>query len=199
MLKIYHAYNKEGSIKIDDFILFRENVYPNKPRVFDTGLDGFGMVTSGNSRISQANYEFEKLAYFRDYVRSINTEDGYPNDFQLLNPVSYQILEDTYGDISKDVDTFELYGLEEEAVLLFTKYIHMTYPSDGSVEKIFGRNPLNGMYLILPNASFDMAVKRYNFDGKYCGEYSLITENYELLQSQSLGKRLSLTKMNRRI
>lgn len=113
--------------------------------------------------------------------------DGYVDYFVIFNPMTYKMIEEEYKDVSKDFDSYEKYGLNEEVILLFTDHISL-YPNNGLVQKVFGRYPGNGMYLIMPIASFRMA----RGDGA-------ITENYEVLQSQALGKQLVLTKMNRKI
>lgn len=46
------------------------------------------------------------------------------------------------------------------------------------------------MYLIMPNASFSMTRDTFGED---------VTENYEILQSKSLGRQLVLNKMNRKV
>ena len=104
--------------------------------------------------------------------------------------MTYKMLEEEYKDISKDLDTYEKYSLNEEGILLFTDYINLMYSNDGSVKKIFGRYSENGMYLIMPNAQFSMTKSKF-------GES--VTENYEALQSQSVGKQIILTKMNRKV
>ena len=183
MLKIYQAYADRDEIKIKDQIDFRYGQ-------FDTGLNGFGQVKSGNLSVSRANYELQTLKSFREYLKTVKTIDGYVDDFAIWNPMTYKMLEEKYKDISKDFDTYEEYGLNEEGILLFTDYVRLMHSNDDSVQRIFGRYPENGMYLIMPNASFSMA--RGTFGGD-------VTENYEVLQSQSLGRQLVLTKMNRKI
>ena len=183
MLKIYKAYSNQGDVKIDDHIDFDYGE-------FDTGLHGFGQVKSGNLNCKRANYELQNLKGYVDYLRTVKLTDGYVEDFMLWNPVSYEMLEEQYKDISKDSKTYKKYGLNEEAILLFTEWIRLEYPQDYSVQRIFGRYPETGMYLIMPNASFSMA------SGASSRE---VLEHYEVLQSQGLGKQLALTKMNRKI
>lgn len=140
--------------------------------------------------MSRANYELQKLKRFREYLQAVKTTDGYVDDFIIWNPMTYESLNDKYRNIPKNFDVYEDYGLNEEGILLFTDYVRLSYPNDDSVQRIFGRYSENGMYLIMPNASFTMKVGTFGND---------ISEDYELLQSQSVGKRLALTKMNRRI
>lgn len=183
MLKIYRAFADHGEIKLQDHIDFKYGE-------FDTGIVGFGQVKSGNLSCTRANYELQKLKYYKDYLKNINLEDGFVTNFSIFNPYNYEMLENKYKDISKDFDAYEQYGLNEEGILLFTDYVCLEYPLDGSVQRIFGRHPGNGMYLIMPNASFDMSTDMYSKD---------VIENYEVLQSKSLGKRLVLQKMDRKI
>lgn len=182
MIKIYNAYSECGTIKIEDYIEFKQGIY-------GTGYNGFGNVIASNLNCKKANYELQSLKRYREYLQGIKKEDGYILDFMLWNPVSYEMLEEQYGNIDKDNETYEKYGLNEEAILLFTDYLYLNYPKDNSVQRIFGRYPETGMYLIMPNATFDMRT----------GSSKAIPENYEVLQSQALGKRLSLVKMDRKI
>lgn len=183
MLKIYRAYADEEQIKLRDYIRFNNGE-------FDTGLYGFGRVETGNYSCTKANYELQKLKNYNRYLQSIKRNDGYVENFAIFNPYNYQMLESKYKDISKDFETYERMGINEEAILLFTDRIRLENFSNDLVQRVFGRHPGTGMYLILPNASFDMVVDTASNSDK---------ENYEVLQSQSLGKRLVLTKMNRKI
>ena len=140
--------------------------------------------------VSRANYELQTLKSFREYLKTVKTINGYVDDFTIWNSITYKMLEEKYKDISKDFNTYEEYWLNEEGILLFTDYIHLKYSNNNLVQRIFGRYPENGMYLIMPNASFRMTNDIFNKN---------TTENYEVLQSQNLGRQLVLTKMNRKI
>ena len=87
MLKIYRAFADRGEIKLEDYITFTNGQ-------FDTGLNGFGQVSTGNN------------------LRSVKLEDGYVTDFIIQNPYSYAMLEKNFKDLSKEFDTYEWYGLE---------------------------------------------------------------------------------------
>lgn len=182
MLKIYNAYSKHGEIQLDDYIDFDYGE-------FDTGHQGFGQVQSGNLNCKRANYELQNLRGYLDYLRNIKAEDGYVKNFVMYNPVSYEMLEEKYKDIPKDITTYEQFGLNEEGILLFTNYIRLEYSNNDLVQRIFGRYPENGMYLLKPNASIDMLVYPYRS----------VQEHYEVLQSENLGRQLILAKMNRKI
>lgn len=182
MLKIYQAYVDKDEIKIKDKIDFRYGE-------FDTGINGFGKVKSTN-HISRANYELQTLRSFKNYVQRVTKIDGYVEDFVLHNPMTYKTLELVYKDIPRDFETYEEYGLNEEGIILFTNYVSLMYSNDDLVQRIFGRNPETGMYLIMPNATFSMTRGILG---------NSPTENYEVLQSQNLGKQLVLAKMNRKI
>lgn len=181
MLKIYNAYSEHGNIKVEDYIEFEYGQ-------FDTGVNGFGIVESGNLSCQRVNYEFQNLKYYIEYLREVKLTDGYVEDFLIWNPFSYEMLEEKYKDIPKNFKDYEESGLNEEGILLFTNWIQLTYPKDNSVQRIFGRHPENGMYLLMPNASFTMSAGSKG-----------VQENYEVLQSQGLGKQLVLAKMNRKI
>ncbi len=183
MLKIYRVFEEKDQIKIQDYLKFKDGR-------FNTGLHGFGEIKSGNNDCIKANYELQTLKSYKKYLQSIKKIDGYVQNFLIFNPYNYQMLESQYKDVPKNFEAYEQYGLNEEAILLFADWVRLDYPSDGSVIKIFGRFPECGMYLIMPNASFDVSSGLFNVVDR---------ENYEVLQSQSLGKRLVLQKMDRKI
>ncbi len=81
MLKIYQSYQDKDQIKIEDYIDFEYGK-------FDTGIDGFGIVNSGNISCRRANYELQTLKSFREYIKRVKLEDGYVQDFVLFNPQS---------------------------------------------------------------------------------------------------------------
>ncbi len=182
MLKIYNAYCDNGQIKIDDYIDFNEGVY-------DTGTMGYGQIVSGNFSCQRANYEFLALEAFRAYVKQTQITDGFlSDDFKIWIPLNYEMLEKEFKDIPRNQEAYKEYCLNEEAILLFTDWVRLNYPGDNSVQKIFGRCPETGMYLVMPNATFTMAP----------GTNQETWERYEVLQSQNLGKELVLSKMNRK-
>lgn len=183
MLKIYRAFANQGKIKLQDHIVFKHGQ-------FDTGLNGFGQVKTGNYNCTKANYELQSLETYKNYLESIKCVDGYITNFSIFNPYTYEMLEEKYKDIPKNFESYEEYSLNEEAILLFTDLVSLKYNSDNSIKRIFGRYPENGMYLIMPNASFNMTTDTFS---------NQVIENYEVLQSQSLGKRLVLQKMDRKI
>ena len=182
MLKIYNAYEDHGEIKVEDYITFNYGS-------FHTGYDGFGEVHSGNLNCIRANYELQTLKSFKEGLKSIKTIDGWVQNFMIWSPKSYKLLAEEDKDIKKTAEAYEAYGLNEEAILLFTDFISLT-PNDNLTQNLFGRCADTGLYLLMPNASIDMKI------ASHCDEDK---ENYEVLQSQSLGKRLILAKMNRRI
>lgn len=183
MLKIYRAFADQGKIKLQDYIDFTHGQ-------FNTGLNGFGQIKTGNYSCTRANYELQQLKDYKKYLQSIKCNDGYVENFAILNPYNYQMIESKYKDTPKEFDIYEQYGLNEEGILLFTDWIRLEYPLNDSIQRIFGRYPESGMYLIMPNASFDMVVGTFSSD---------VRESYEVLQSKSLGKRLVLHKMDRKI
>ena len=182
MLKIYNAYADNGEIKVEDFITFENGM-------FNTGLDGFGEVYSGDQSCQKANYTLQSLQNFKIYVNSMDQEDGWISRFIMFRPISYATLDKKYKDIEKTYLEYEKNGLNEEGILLFTNFISLT-ANDKLTQRIFGRCPGTGLYLLLPNASISMKTISQPEERK---------ENYEVLQSQSFGKQLVLTKLNRRL
>lgn len=166
MLKIYSAYSNSGHIEINDYIDFEEGE-------FDTGIDGFGIIKSGNLDSKRTNYVLGNLKDYKDYLKNLKIEDGYVKDFILHNPLNNEMLK-KYLNTQKEIQI--------EGLVLFTNWVKLTYSNNDMVERIFGRHPETAMYLIKPNASFIMGT-------------SDSQENYEVLQSQSKGKQLILTKV----
>ena len=180
MLKIYNANAISGEIKLQDYIKFKDGH-------FDTGYEGFGQIKSGNLSCKNASYILQSVEQFKNYLQNIKVIDGYVENFVFYNPYSYEMLNEAFGHVSKNHESYEKNGLNEEGIILFTDYVYLKYKKDGLVQRIYGRCPENSMYLIMPNAAFDMYIA------------SRSSENYEVLQSRSLGKRLVLEKMNRKI
>lgn len=183
MLKIYNAYANHGEIKIEDYITFDNGT-------FDTGCDGFGKVHAGNYYCKRANYELQTLKSFREYIKNVKNVDGWLQKFTIWNPMSYESLIEEYKNIDRTPETYEKHGLNEEAILLFTNYLRLRYGDDGLTERIFGRFANTGLYLLMPDASVSMTIASHSDEE---------AENYEVLQSKSLGKQLVLAKMNRNI
>lgn len=181
MLRIYRAIADNGQIKLQDHIDFTQGK-------FDTGLYGFGQIKTLNSDCIRVNYELQKLKDFKEYLQSIKCNDGYVENFAITNPHNYQMIESIYKRFPKNFDAYEQHGLNEEGILLFTDLVRLEYISTSSIQRIFGRNPESGMYLIMPNASFNMIAGAVS---------NKVRENYKVLQGQSLGKKLVLQKMNR--
>ncbi len=182
MLKIYNAYNRDGEFRIDDRVVF------NNGR-FDTGYYGFGTVINGDNGINYANYEMQTLKEFKSYLQTLERKDGWVKDFTLLKPMTYETLREKYKSVTDDFKLYEEYGLNEEAIVLFTDYVELQSANNELVQKVFGRYVDNGMYLIMPNAQFTLT--RYTVEP--------IKEDYEVLQSRNVGKRLVLTRMDRKI
>ena len=183
MLKIYNAYANHGEIKIDDFIKFDHGR-------FDTGLDGFGEVRSGNTWCIRANYELQTLEDFKEYVKKVKVGDGWVQNFVFWRPMSYESLADEYRNVPRTEQDYERYGLNEEGILLFTNYVRLRSNNDNLTHRLFGRQVDTRLYLLMPNASISLTVNSFADEFK--------TENYEVLQSQSLGKQLVLAPMKRR-
>lgn len=183
MLKLYKAYTEYGNLKVEDSIDF----YYGR---FDSGLNGYGHIQSGNTFLKSANFELESVQCFKEYIKSVKLVDGFVTNFVLLNPIDYETLNNKYGDVQKDFETYESLGFNEEAIILFTDNVKVSYPQNGLIEKIFGRFPETAMYLLMPNATLDMYSQLLN------GENS---EHFEVLQSKRLGKQLALTKQGRNL
>lgn len=182
MLKIYNAFNNHGEVVIQDYIDFKSGR-------FNTGLNGFGMIKSGNPSCKRANYELQELKDYKKYLESIKQEDGYVIDYYIFNPVNYEMLKKIYKNVKKNEESYEKYGLNEEALLLFTKNVRVLN-KDNLVKRIFGRYSENSLYLVMPNASFGVTTDTLK---------TTPDEKYEVLQSKKLGKQLVLAKMKRNI
>lgn len=181
MLKIYRAYSHEGVV-LQKGIPFISGVY-------DTGYAGFGNVLRGNvgCECQTANYELVTLSAFEECLKSVKVIDGYVQNFRLWMPASYDMLEERCKDLPKDEETYKTYHLNEEAILLFTEHVYLTYKNNELVKKVFGRVPSHGMYILKPGAMVTMMPSNHQ------------EETYEVFQSQSLGKQLVLSKLDRKI
>lgn len=187
MLKIYRAHDLHGQIIVDDCLEFKNGIY-------DTGvLFGFGKVKCPGSVLTpskKVNYDWTSIKRYTELTRKFAyVQDGFVTDFYLNNPYNYEEFEERIKDIPKTEKDYEKYQLNEEAILLFTDGIILTYKNDGLIERVFGRWQEAGMYLIKPNATFTMTT---SLSPK-------TEETYEVLQSKNLGKQLILTKLNRKI
>ena len=132
MLKIYRSSNLHGEIKLEDNIKF------NKIGRFDTGTFGYGEIISGNNRCETANYEFTNLDCFERYIKRVEKHDGFVENFMFWNPKSYEMLREEFKDIKNTVDEYVRCGLEEEAILLLTQFVYVTFDkTDDKVKNIF--------------------------------------------------------------
>ena len=91
--------------------------------------------------------------------------------------------------IEKTEENYERFGLNEEAVLFFMEGLMLSNYDEKLVKRYFGRRPLTGMYILKPGARFSLATGPFDED----------REDYEVFQSESLGKQLVLTKLDRKI
>ena len=179
MLRICNAYANEGEIVIDDHITFKKGK-------FNTD---FGEIQSSNYRCRDVSYELQSLNSFKEYLKNVKIVDGYINNFILFNPLNDKMLNEKFKKIQKNEKGYNDFGLNEEAILLFTKSIYLEYGKSTLVEYLCGRSMDSGLYLLKPNAY--MKMKTNLLDSDY--------EEYEVLQSKRLGKRLVLNKINRKI
>ncbi len=182
MLKIYNASAWQGEIILKDHIEFTNGIY-------NTGLHGYGEIYSGNTEVKIANYDFHRLIGFEEYVKSIKLSDGFVKDFILFHPLNYDLLAEKSNNVPKSEEAYSLFGLDEEAILLFTDWITLQANSGDKVKRIFGRHPETGLYLLNPDASLTMSIPNK----------PETKQEYEVLQSKTLGKRLVLNKMDRKI
>lgn len=187
MLKIYRAHDLHGEIIVDDYLEFKHGIY-------NTGIPfGFGEVKCSGSILNpskKVNYDWTSTKRYAELTRKFaKIEDGFVTNFYLNNPYNYEEFEERFKDIPKTEKDYEKYQLNEEAILLFTDRIILTYKNDGLIERVFGRWPETGMYLIRPDATFTMTT---SLSPK-------TEETYEVLQSKNLGKQLILAKLNRKI
>jgi len=183
MLKIYNAEILDGNIILNDYIDFRYGK-------FNTGKKGFGEVLGGDPLYcpQRANYNFMSLKDFENYIKTVKVNNGVAQNF-VIKGKSYEDLEKEYKDVPKDAKSYRKFNLTEEGIILFTDNIIVKYDTNDLVNKIFGKYLESGMYLLKPGASITMS-----------SPYGLaIKDEYEVLQSKNLGKRLVLQKMERNI
>lgn len=181
MIKIYNANSTFGNIILSDFISF------DTAGRYETGVHGFGTVINNNLDLLEVNYELATLESYFKYLKSIDSNDGFIK-YYLLAPHNYKTIKKEYSKIEKTEENYDKYCLNEDGIILLTENVILS-DYDDKVKKIYGRYPETALYLIEPNASFSMRP----------GDYISKGENYEVLQSNNLGKRLILSKMNREI
>lgn len=181
MLKIYKVSNLYGNIKLEDHIQFENGIC-------QYGLYGFGQISSNNPSINIANYELLNLKAFLDNLEKLERKENFVENFTLMNPQNYETVFETYKDVPKTMEDYDRFGLNEEAVLLFTNWVEIKYKNEELVKKLLGKKEV-ALYLLKPNA--EIIMKPALFDTP--------EEDYELLQSNNVGKRLVLQKMNRKI
>ena len=195
MLKIYRAFDFKGELVLEDKVVFN-----------DVRFDEKTQIRTVNPVLTEANYDNTSLEKFNFiFKNSLNSMD----EFGLYKPMTYKTLEEYIktNHIPSDFDSYESNGLNEEAILLFTNNVWLVIDDETKVDKIFsdegpgyvlGDRPIyqEGIYIVKPNALFEMGLAP-NEKGK-CGSIDKL-ESYEVLQSQNLGKRLILSKMNRHL
>lgn len=192
MLKIYNIMYVKGDIKLYDYINFEYGR-------FDTGSNGFGDVLSTYNVLLPSkiiNYDRVSKENYKELTRELaQLKDGFVTNFYLNQPLSYRDLEKQFGHIEKTEEEYEKYHLNEEGILLFTNGINITSENPKLVERIFGRHVENSLYLLEPGASLIVSPSISSSELSS----STDTYNYEVLQSNTLGKRLILQKMDRKI
>lgn len=190
MIKLYRASQFHDEIKLEKGIVFERGK-------FDTGLsvNSYGVIeANGISMYDDSKrvlYEYQDLNVdrYKDYPR----EDGFLNNFFFCSPHTSETLKEYIEEhhISNTEEDYERFGLNDEAILLFTSNINLKFDGKNSesIIQVFGRVVGTGGYILLPNANFKMAITSYNDMNQY--------EDYEVLQSNSLGKQLYLVKKDR--
>lgn len=178
MIKIYNAIGTNGKVVLKKGINFSYGV-------FDTGYDGYGKIVSGRDNCKRADYLIEKLEHFRNYIKEVEKIDGFirNDNFVFYNPYS-----------AKELDfkqkKFNEADLKEEGILLFTDYVSVDYKRNNNIQRIFGRFPETGAYIILPGSTLEMSFPAYEKKSK---------NKYEVLESASRPKQLYLIKVDREI
>lgn len=187
MLKIYRAFEHYGRIVLEDHIIF------SKGR-FSTGINGYGDIIINwlrDKNFEAIKYEWTSDKNYAETIRSLaKLRDGFITESNkvLFNPLSLDDFELRMVD-AKDSKAFEKYGLNEEGILLFTENINLKYVNHDLVQRILGRYPETGMYLLKPGSTITMSTTTY----------PKVEETYEVFQSQNLGKQLVLSKLDRKI
>ena len=190
MLKLYRASQFHDKIKIEKGIVF-ENGH------FETGLpvNSYGNIEACGINFWDENkrmlYEYQDLNV--DKYKNWPKQDGFLDKFFFYSPHTSESLKKYIeeNNISNTEEDFKRFGLNDEAILLFTSNINLKFDKENSelIKQVFGRVIGTSGYILLPNANFKMAITSYKDDNQY--------EDYEVIQSNSLGKQLYLTKKDR--
>lgn len=185
LLKIYNATNVKGKIKINDYIEFKYGK-------FDTGIHGFGDVNGGdiNNPLQIANYEYQHAENYVEFTKCItNTQNGIAINFMLYNPLTKEDVEERCQEIKSDIDLYDEYCLNEDAILLFTNFVNIKSINPKLTETVFSKHPDTGLYLLKPGATIILS-----------SAFGIpVEETYEVMQSKNIGKQLILTKLDRKI
>ncbi len=177
MLKIYNALANYNRIKIKDYIEFVNGQY-------DIGDEGFGKIYTDDLHCKKAHYVLQRLKTFEMYVKSIELVDGKSKNFLMLNLIEDRKLKEELKNVVSLFGNYEKIHLKEEAILLFTNHINLKYSDAKLIRKVFDSGNGNDLYLLRPKATFTMtSISSAN------------EENYEVLQSESLGRQLVLAKL----
>lgn len=186
MLKIYNVYPLHGKIVLKDYITFNYGV-------FKIGMvSEYGNVMCGDKTTYNkvVNYEHTSI---NDYVKlskeETKSKDSFNKKIKIYNPFSLEELEEKFKDVPKNAESYEKYNLNEEGILLFADCIRIKYENTELVQKILGRYPGTGLYLVRAGAIFTMSTM-FSQEKR---------ETYEVLQSENLGKQLIIAKLNRSI
>ncbi len=180
MLKIYNAIGTTGKL------VLKKGIELEHGR-FNTEKNGFGTIVTGRD-CKKADYLGQDLEDFKRYIAEIEKSNQHIRN----NPY---LIKDFYS--KEEIRKYERLGtfineLNEEAILLFTNQVIMSYYRGMYIEKIMGRFKDSGAYILLPGAIFNIAPSRNNTELDDDG-------NYEVLESTSRPKQLYLIKTDRQI
>ena len=189
MIKIYHAINNQGEIEIHKGIPFQHGR-------FNTGFGGYGEVLSGDPLCNRAVYSLHYLDSYIEYLEAIlekvRATDGFldhegGNSFIIYSPYDEADWNGYVSGFAKDEESFEEFGLQEEAIFLFTSHIMVEWDfSSNLIRHFFGRESNTAFFVLWPGAQLQLGCSH----GKN-------TATYEALKSQSLSNELHLVKLDR--
>ena len=192
MLKLYRASQLHDEIKLEKGIVFERGK-------FDTGssVNSYGVIEANGIHMvdepKKVLYEYQDLNIER--YKNFPREDGFLNHFFFNSPHTSESIKKYIEDhnILNTEEDYERYGLNDEAILLFTSNVSLKFNKENSefIKQVFGRVIGTSGYILLPNANFKMGITSYG------SEKDENYEDYEVIQSNGLGKQLYLVKKDR--
>lgn len=180
MISVYYAKgNKEdGSIQIRQCF----DYHTEMPYYFIEYDDYYDQTRS-------VHYDLHSLKEFKKLILEYQKNKDVVPIFhsKLFDFISFDEYQEKCKNIPKNVNSYEKFGLNEEAILLFTSYVEF-YTETKELVQVINEEDFwgYGIYLLEPGAIVYLESLFFSSN-----------KEFEVLQSKGLGKRLSLSFMDK--